>query len=57
MFEPKDYIGIELEKADPEVTEAAVDKKIEKLRHYYSFMEDVTEDRGIQKGGFYGHII
>ena len=52
VFEAKDYIGLELEQADPEVTEEAVDKKIEKLRHFYSFMEDVSEDRGIQKGDF-----
>jgi trigger factor len=52
VFEPKDYIGMELEKADPEVTDEAVDKKIEKLRHFYSYMEDVTEDRGIAKGDF-----
>ncbi|MBN1547350.1 MAG: trigger factor [Syntrophaceae bacterium] len=52
IFEPKDYIGMELEKADPAVTEEAVDKKIEKLRHFYSYMEDVTEDRGIEKGDF-----
>ena len=52
VFEPKDYIGLELEKADPEVTEEAINKKIEKLRHFYSFMEDVSEDRGIQKGDY-----
>ena len=51
-FEPKDYVGLELEKTDPEVTEEAIDEKIEKLRHLYSYMEDVAEDRGIQKGDF-----
>jgi trigger factor len=50
VFEPKDYVGLELEKADPEVTEEAINKKIEKLRHFYSYMEDVSEDRGLQKG-------
>jgi trigger factor len=52
VFEPKDYVGLELEKADPEVTEEEINKKIDKLRHFYSFMEDVAEDRGIQKGDF-----
>jgi len=51
-FEPRDYIGLELEKADPEVTEEALNKKIDKLRHFYSYMEDVSEDRGIEKGDF-----
>ncbi len=52
FFEPKDYVGMELEKADPEVTEEALNRKLEKLQHFYSYMEDVTEDRGIQKGDF-----
>ncbi len=52
VFEPKDYIGLELEKADPEVTEDAINKKIDKLRHFYSYMEDVSEDRGVEKGDF-----
>jgi len=52
VFEPKDYIGLELEKADPEVTEDAINKKIDKLRPFYSYLEDVSEDRGVEKGDF-----
>ena len=51
-LDPQGYMGMELEKADPQVTEEAIDRKLEKLRHIYSAMEEVTEDRGLQKGDF-----
>ena len=51
-FEPQGYVGIELEKANPEVTEEIINKKIDKLRHMYSTLEDVSEDRGLQKSDF-----
>jgi trigger factor len=51
-FDPQGYVGLELEKADPQVTEEVINKKLEKIRHMYSTLEDVTEDRGLQKGDF-----
>jgi len=51
-FDPQGYMGIELERVNPEVTEEVIDKKMEKLRHMYSTLEDVSEDRGLQKGDF-----
>jgi len=51
-FDPQGYVGIEVEKANPEVTEEVINKKMEKLRHMYSTLEDVSEDRGLQKGDF-----
>jgi len=51
-FDPQGYMGIEVEKANPEVTEEVINSKMEKLRHMYSTLEDVTEDRGLQKGDF-----
>lgn len=50
--EPKDYLDIEVEQEETEVTTADVDRRLEELRQVYSTLEDMKEDRGAEKGDY-----
>jgi trigger factor len=52
VVEPKDYTGIEVEKAEPKVTKKDVDNRLEQLREMYATLEDVKEERGLKEGDF-----
>ncbi len=43
------YLGVELEKAEPEVTDAQVDERVERLREVHAHLNPV-EDRPVQDG-------
>ncbi|MBP8984945.1 MAG: trigger factor [Syntrophobacterales bacterium] len=49
-IEPKDYIGIEVEKEEPVVRDEDVNERLEGLRRMYSTIEELKEDRGIREG-------
>jgi trigger factor len=51
-IDPKDYLGLELEKEDPAVTEEDLDKRLQDIRQMFSTMEDLSEDRGVIEGDF-----
>lgn len=51
-FEPKGYIGIELEKEEIKVIDDDVNKRIDEIRHLFATMEDVADDRPAVKGDF-----
>jgi trigger factor len=51
-IDPKDYIGLELEKEDPAVTEEDLDKRLQDIRQMFSTMEDLSEDRGVIESDF-----
>lgn len=51
-IDPKDYVGLELEKGDPAVTEEELEKRLQDIRQMFSTMEDVNEDRGVIEGDF-----
>jgi trigger factor len=51
-IDPKDYLGLELEKEDPAVTEEDLDKRLQEIRQMFSTMEDLDEDRGVIEGDF-----
>ena len=50
--EPRDYIGLELEKEEPVVTEEDLEARMQEIRQMFATMEEVSEDRGIIAGDF-----
>ena len=52
VIEPKDFIGLELEKGESVITDADVQVKLEELRHMHSTLESIEGDRGIIEGDF-----
>ncbi len=50
--EPRDYIGLELEKEEPVVTEEELEARMQEIRQMFATMEEVSEDRGIIAGDF-----
>jgi trigger factor len=51
-FEPKDYIGLELEKEETVVTDEDIATRMQEIRQMFATMEEVDEDRGIMIGDF-----
>ncbi len=52
VFEPQGYTSMELEREKIVVTESDIEKKLEEIRQMFATMEEVTENRKIQKGDF-----
>jgi trigger factor len=52
VFEPQGYTAMELEREKIVVTESDIEKKLEEIRQMFATMEEVTENRKIQKGDF-----
>jgi trigger factor len=52
VIDPKDYTDLTLVKEKIVVTESDVSTKLEELRHLYSTLRNVEEDRGVQDGDF-----
>lgn len=50
--EPKDYVGLSVEKEDKTVTDADVETRLLQIREMFGTLEDVTEDRGLVEGDF-----
>ena len=50
--EPKDYLGLELEKEEPVVTDEDLEVRMLEIRQMFATMEEVEEDRGIGMGDF-----
>jgi trigger factor len=51
-FEPKDYLGIEVNKEELRVTEEDVSERLDHLRQRYGTLEDLKEERGLAEGDF-----
>jgi len=51
-IEPKDYIGLELEKEELIVTDEDLQKKFDEIRQMFATMEELQEDRGLLLGDF-----
>ena len=52
VIEPKDYLGLELEKDEVTVTDEDVHTRLEGLRNVYSTLENLESDRGVIEGDF-----
>jgi trigger factor len=50
--EPRDYVGLELEKEEPVVTGEDIEARMQEIRRMFATMEEVSEDRGILAGDF-----
>lgn len=50
VIEVKDYLELEIEKEEPVVTEADVEKKIQEIRTIHAQLKTVDEERGLEKG-------
>ena len=50
--EPKDYLGLELEKEEPVVTDEDFEARMLEIRQMFAIMEEVEEDRGTRIGDF-----
>jgi len=51
-IEPRDYIGLELEKEEPVVTGEDLEARMQEIRQMFATMEEISEDRGIIAGDF-----
>ena len=52
VVEPKDYLGLELEKEEPVVTDDDLAARLLEIRQMFATMEDVQEERRIVAGDF-----
>jgi trigger factor len=52
VVEPKEYLGLELEKEEPVVTAEDLDARMLEFRQMFATMEEAEEGRGIQMGDF-----
>ncbi|MDQ5988104.1 MAG: Trigger factor [Syntrophus sp. SKADARSKE-3] len=52
VIEPKDYLGLTLEKQELEVEDAEVEQRLRQLQEMYSTMEEVTDNRPLDRGDF-----
>jgi len=52
VVEPRDYLGLELEKEEPVVTGEDLEARMQEIRQMFATMEEVGEDRGILVGDF-----
>lgn len=50
--EPKEYLGLELEKEEPVVTDEDLEARMLEIRQMFATMEEMEEDRGIRTGDF-----
>lgn len=51
-IEPKDYVGLSVEKEEKAVTDADVEARLLQIKEMFGTLEDVTEDRGLVEGDF-----
>lgn len=52
VFEPQDYVELEVEKEEYEIGDSDVDARVEQIRQMYSTLESVEDRRDIQEGDF-----
>ena len=52
QIDPKDYLGMEIEQDEVNVSTSDVEKRLEELRQVYSTLEDMEDDRGIETGDY-----
>ncbi len=52
VVDPKDYIGLELKKEDPVVTDEDLQVRLQEIRQMFATMEDLNDDRAVIKGDF-----
>ena len=51
-FEPKDYMGISVEKEITDISDDSVDKRLEEIREAHAQLVSVDEGRGVQQGDY-----
>jgi len=51
-IEPKEYLGLDLEKGDSVVTEDDLEVRLQEIRQMFATMEDLNEERGVVEGDF-----
>ncbi len=51
-IEPKDYVGLSVEKEEKTVTDADVEARLLQIKEMFGTLEDVTDDRGLVEGDF-----
>jgi len=52
VIEPKNYIGLELTRHEKNVTESDIEERLQQIRHMFGTMEEVGDDREVEKGDF-----
>jgi len=52
FIEPKNYIGLELEKHEKNVTESDIEERLQQIRHVFGTMEEVGDDREVKERDF-----
>jgi len=52
VVDSKDYIGLELKREEPVVTDEDLEARLQEIRQMFAIMEDLNDDRGVIKGDF-----
>ncbi len=52
IIDPKDYLGLELEREELVVTEEDLEARLLEIRQMFATMEDLNEERGVAEGDF-----
>ena len=52
VFEPQGYLGLELKKQDPILTEEDIENRLKEIRNLYATLEEVQDQREVQRGDY-----
>ena len=52
VFEPQDYIGLEVEKEEYKIIDSDLEARLEQIRQMYSTIETIEEDRSVLNGDY-----
>ncbi|OPY89626.1 MAG: Trigger factor [Syntrophaceae bacterium PtaU1.Bin231] len=52
VFEPQGYLGLELSREEPSVTDEDVENRLREIRNLYATLEEVSEGREVRKGDY-----
>jgi len=52
LIDPNGYLGLELEREEPVVTEEDLETRLLEIRQMFATMEDLIEERGVAEGDF-----
>ncbi len=52
VIDPVDYLGLDLEKEEPVVTDDDLEKRMNEMRQMFATMEELHEERGVIEGDF-----
>ncbi|MBW2558317.1 MAG: trigger factor [Deltaproteobacteria bacterium] len=52
VVDPKDYVGLDLEREELDITEADIEERLDQIRQMHAVLKDVEGDRGLVNNDF-----